>query len=276
MEKIDSHQHFWHYDTKRFPWIGEGLEILASDFLPDQLHSLIQANEVVGTVAVQAVPEDAETEFLLDLAEEYPFILGVVGWIDLTSDQLTDKLHAYQPFPKLKGFRHLLQDETDPKFILKPAFQRGLAKIFEAGYSYDLLVLPHQLEGVIHTVENFPKGRFVLDHLAKPSIREREISRWKDKIIELSSYPQVSCKVSGMVTEADWQNWEQTDFYPYLDVVMDAFGEDRLLFGSDWPVCKLAASYQQVCEILESYLEGKPEAFQNKVWYENARKFYRL
>lgn len=276
MEKIDSHQHFWHYEPKRFPWIGEGLEALASDFLPDQLRSLIQANEVVGTVAVQAVPEEAETQFLLDLVEKFPFILGVVGWIDLTSDRLTDRLHAHQPFSKLKGFRHLLQDESDPNFILKPAFQRGLAKIFEAGYSYDLLVLPHQLDGVIQTVGNFPQGRFVLDHLAKPLIREKEISHWKDKIIELSRYPQVSCKVSGMVTEANWQHWDEADFFPYLDVVMDAFGENRVLFGSDWPVCNLAASYQQVCGILESYLMGKPEALQNKVWYENTRQFYRL
>ncbi|WP_162339444.1 amidohydrolase family protein [Cyclobacterium salsum] len=276
MEKIDSHQHFWHYESKRYPWIEEDLELLANDFLPDQLHSLMQANQVVGTVAVQAAPDEAENQFLLDLAEKFPFILGVVGWIDLTSDHLTDRLHAYQPFSKLKGFRHLLQDETDPNFILKPAFQRGLAKIFEAGYSYDLLVFPHQLDGVLQTVKNFSKGRFVLDHLAKPSIQKQELSSWKDKITELGRYPQVSCKVSGMVTEADWQNWEKSDFYPYLDVVMEAFGEDRILFGSDWPVCTLAASYGEVCGILESYLQGKPEGLQHNVWYENARRFYRL
>lgn len=276
MKKIDSHQHFWLYEKKRFPWIGEELKILASDYLPDQLRPLMQANQVIGTVAVQAVAEESETQFLLDLAEKFPFILGVVGWIDLTSDQLKEKLHAYQPFSKLKGFRHLLQDEKDPNYILKPAFQRGLEQIFEAGYSYDLLVFPHQLDGVIQTVQNFPTGRFVLDHLAKPSIRQKEMLGWKDKISELGRFPQVSCKLSGMVTEADWHGWKAEDFYPYLDVAMETFGEDRLLFGSDWPVCKLAASYQRVCGILESYLEGKPEALRNKIWQENARHFYTL
>lgn len=276
MNKIDSHQHFWYYDAKKFPWISDKMSVLKEDFLPKKLLVDLEANEVTGTVAVQALHDPDETQFLLDLAERFSFILGVIGWVDLTSDQLSDRLHAFQPFPKLKGFRHLLQDETDPEHILKPAFQRGLARIFEAGYSYDLLVFPGQLDGVIQTVNNFPKGRFVLDHLAKPPIKEKKIDDWKQKIRDLASHPQVYCKLSGMVTEADWQGWKTTDFFPYLDVVMEAFGEERLMFGSDWPVSRLAGTYDQVTGILERYMEGQPRVMENKIWYENARNFYRL
>ncbi|WP_154856293.1 amidohydrolase family protein [Cyclobacterium xiamenense] len=276
MKKIDSHQHFWQYDPERYPWIGNGMETIARDFLPATLHPHLQAHEVAGTVAVQAVSEESETHFLLHLAEEYPFLLGVVGWVDLRSSGLQDTLHAYQPFSKLKGFRHLLQDEKDPDFILQPSFQQGLQLIFEAGYSYDLLVLPHQLDGAIQTVANFPEGRFVLDHLAKPKIKQGAIADWKVQIEELAGHPQVCCKVSGMVTEADWTNWKKDDFFPYLDVVVEAFGEDRLLFGSDWPVCGLAATYGQVVGVLEEYLKEQSIALQEKIWYENARQFYRL
>lgn len=276
MKKIDSHQHFWQYDSQRYPWIGTGMETLAGDFLPKSLLPNLETHEVVGTVAVQAVSEESETHFLLKLAEEHPFIRGVVGWVDLMSNQLADTLHAYQPFGKLKGFRHLLQDEEDPDFILQPSFQQGLQLIFEAGYSYDLLVLPHQLDGAIQTVANFPEGRFVLDHLAKPKIKQGAIADWKVQIEELAGHPQVCCKVSGMVTEADWTNWKKEDIFPYLDVVVEAFGEDRLLFGSDWPVCRLAATYGQVVGVLREYLKEQPTALQEKIWYENARQFYRL
>ncbi|NHE57397.1 amidohydrolase family protein [Cyclobacterium plantarum] len=276
MNKIDSHQHFWKYDVNKFSWISDDMPVLKEDFLPEKFQTILAANGIEGTVAVQALQNPEETQFLLDLAEKFPFILGVVGWVDLNSDQLSATLHAYAPFSKLKGFRHLLQDEADPEYILRPAFQRGLAEVFEAGYSYDLLVFPHQLDGVIQTVSNFPEGNFVLDHLAKPSIRKGEIQEWGQRIRDLSSHPRVYCKLSGMVTEADWQEWKATDFFPYLDLVMESFGEDRLMFGSDWPVCNLAANYDQVSSILEKYLEGQPHRVQNKIWAENARHFYRL
>jgi len=276
MNKIDSHQHFWHYEANRFPWISDDMPVLKEDFLPDKLGPILSTNGVKGTVAVQARQSTEETQFLLDLAEKFPFILGVVGWVDLESDQLADTLHAYQPFTKLKGFRHLLQDESDPEYILRPGFQRGLKEIFEAGFSYDLLVFPRQLDGVIQTVSNFPQGSFVLDHLGKPPIGEKKIDDWGDKIRDLASHPQVFCKLSGMVTEANWEGWKTKDFFPYLDLVLEAFGEDRLMFGSDWPVCQLAASYQQVCGILEKFLEGQPLQVQNKIWHKNARHFYRL
>lgn len=276
MNKIDSHQHFWYYDAKKLPWISNEMLALKGDFLPDKLYSILTDNGIEGTVAVQALQDPEETQFLLDLAEKFPFILGVVGWVDLESDQLSDTLHAYQPFTKLKGFRHLLQDESDPEYILRPGFQRGLKEIFEAGFSYDLLVFPHQLDGVIKTASNFPQGSFVLDHLGKPPIGEKKIDDWGDKIRDLASHPQVFCKLSGMVTEANWVGWKTKDFFPYLDLVLEAFGEDRLMFGSDWPVCQLAASYQQVCGVLEKFLEGQPLQVQNKIWHKNARHFYRL
>jgi L-fuconolactonase len=276
MKKIDSHQHFWQYLPERYPWIGTGMEYLARDFLPKDLLPYLQAHEVLGTVAVQAVAEASETHFLLELAAEHSFILGVVGWVDLRSGHLADSLKAYQPFNKLKGFRHQIQDEEDPEFMLQPSFQQGLQMIFEAGYSYDLLVLPHQLDAAIQTVGNFPQGRFVLDHLAKPDIKQGEVANWKVKIGELAAHPQVCCKVSGMVTEADWFRWKKEDFFPYLDTIAEAFGEDRLLFGSDWPVCGLAATYGQVIGVLEAYLKAHSLPLQQKIWHDNAQRFYRL
>ncbi|SHM73924.1 L-fuconolactonase [Cyclobacterium lianum] len=276
MKKIDSHQHFWHYDANDFPWISDEMQILKEDCLPEKLYPELEANEVKGTVAVQARPVREETNYLLDLADKFPFILGVIGWVDLTSDQLADTLKSYQPFPKLKGFRHLLQDESDSEFILKPAFQRGLGQIFAAGYSYDLLVLPFQLAGAIKTASNFPEGRLVLDHMAKPDMSHKDLQEWKDKMRDLAAHPQVYCKLSGMVTEADWENWEASDFFPFLDIALEYFGEERLMFGSDWPVCRLAASYAQVTGILEKYLEKLSVAAQRKIWYENAEKFYHL
>lgn len=276
MNIIDSHQHFWKYDPAHLPWITDSLYLLKRDFLPADLRPIYNKNSINGCVAVQAIQTIQETYFLLDLADRYDFIKGVVGWIDLRATSLQDELQALASFKKLKGFRHILQDEPDSRFICDPEFQRGLEVIFSQGYSYDILVFPHQLHGVLETVNRFPEAYFVIDHLAKPDIKHKSFEEWKAIIQDFKNFSNVFCKLSGMVTEHDWRDWKKEDFYAYLDVMMDTFGEDRLMFGSDWPVCLLAANYQQVKEILESYLEKLPKETQTKIWSENAIQFYNL
>ncbi|MFC4871699.1 amidohydrolase family protein [Negadavirga shengliensis] len=276
MNIIDSHQHFWKYKPERYPWISGKMPALKKDFSPADLKPIYKVHGISGCVAVQAVQDEEENHFLLDLAASHSFIFGVVGWIDLQSPDLRERLNAYLPFQKLKGFRHVLQDEADPDFILRPDFQKGLEAIFEAGYSYDLLVYPHQLKGAIKTVKNFPEAAFVLDHIAKPDVRSNRLGEWEDLMEELAGSSSVFCKLSGMVTEADWDSWHVEDFFPYLDVVIEAFGEDRVMYGSDWPVCLLAADYGQVKDILDKYLEDYPDETKAKIWGGNAAGFYRL
>lgn len=276
INKIDAHQHFWLYNSERYAWIGDEMLQLKHDFLPDDLFSILQKNGVEGTVAVQAFQDEEENQFLLKLAEKHPFILAVVGWLDLKSPNLESTLHSYKSHKKLKGFRHVLQDETDPNFILNQAFQNGLKLIFKAGYTYDLLVFPHQLDGAIQTVSNFEEGRFVLDHIAKPPIKAGHIKDWEAKIKVLAKMPNVYCKLSGMITEAAWRDWDEKEFYPYMDVIMQAFGEDRVMFGSDWPVCQLAGSYEQVLGLVEGYFSAYSEEAMQKIWRTNAINFYQL
>nr|MBI1232372.1 amidohydrolase family protein [Cytophagales bacterium] len=276
MKVIDSHQHFWKFDPKRLPWITDSLSVLKRDFLPDELYEIYREHAVSGCVAVQAAQTTEESHFLLDLAAKNEFVLGVVGWIDIQADNLSDQLQAFSSFKKLKGFRHILQDEADDRFICRPAFQRGLEIILDNGYCYDVLIYPRQLKGALDTIAKFPEGRFVIDHLAKPDIKGAAMTYWRDIMKEFKGLKNVSCKVSGMVTEHDWKNWQQEDFFPYLDVVMDTFGEDRIMFGSDWPVCLLAAPFGEVKEILEKYLMSVSPSIQAKIWAENAISFYKL
>ncbi|EON78262.1 L-fuconolactone hydrolase [Lunatimonas lonarensis] len=273
---IDAHQHFWHYRSADFPWITDKLQVLKRDFLPEELGRILERNGVSGCVAVQAAQHDKETHFLLDLADANPFIRGVVGWIDLEAFNLSEKLHAYLPFSKLKGFRHILQDEEDPSYILRPGFQKGLDVIFERGYTYDLLVFPHQLDGALQTVRNFPEAPMVIDHLAKPGIAKGEIHSWKEKMQSFGEFPHVYGKLSGMVTEHTWDSWKPADFLPYLETMMEVFGEDRLMFGSDWPVCLLAGTYEEVKGVVELFLEGFSPEVRRKVWADNAVRFYSL
>lgn len=276
MKIVDSHQHFWHYSPEKLPWITDALEVQKRDFLPEDLERDLLQNGVSGCVAVQASQTEEETHFLLRMADSHPFVQGVVGWIDLESPDLEEKLNAYLPFRKLKGFRHILQDEEDPAYILRPRFQRGLDTLFKKGYSYDLLVFPRQLAGAIETARNFPEAPMVIDHLAKPPIAKGELQPWRDQIEQLGDFPNLYAKLSGMVTEHDWQHWKEGDFRPYLDVMMHVFGEDRLMYGSDWPVCLLAASYSEVIGILRKFLTNYPREVQQKIWADNAERFYRL
>jgi len=273
---IDSHQHFWMYDSARQAWIDGTMTLLKHDFLPEQLASELDGNKVDGSVAVQADQSEQETAFLLDLAKRSQRIVGVVGWVDLASPQIEQRLQFFSQFKKLRGFRHIVQSEPDEGFLLRPDFARGISRLHEFGFTYDILIYPKQLPAAIELVAKFPKQRFVVDHLAKPKIKTKNIAAWATQIGAMARYPNVYCKLSGMVTEADWRHWTPADFNPYLDVVFEAFGADRLMFGSDWPVCLLAASYQQVKQIVEEYVDRKAPAEREKIFGANAIRFYDL
>ena len=276
MVRIDAHQHFWHFDAVRDAWITADMAAIRRDFLPSDLAPLLQQHNLDGCVAVQASQTEAETDWLLTLAEEYLFIKGVVGWVDLQADNVAGQLAHYAQFEKLKGFRHVLQGEADRALMLRPAFRRGLAALFAAGFTYDLLILPDQLGYAAELATAFPTQPFVVDHLAKPLIKAGEMEPWAQDVRALAAHENVLCKVSGMVTEADWQHWQPQDFHPYLDVVVEAFGPKRLLFGSDWPVCNVAGGYARTVDLLEDYLRSFSATEQARFWGENAAAFYHL
>ena len=272
--KIDAHQHFWRYNTVEYGWMGAGLESLRVDRLPEDLRPFMMAAGIDGTIAVQARQTLSETESLLALADQNPFILGVVGWVDLRSPDVSAQLDRFAKHPKFVGVRHVLQDEEDDYFMLQDDFMRGISLLAEYDLAYDLLLSPKLLPIACQLVSQFPKQRFVLDHIAKPFIKEGKMSPWRDDIRQLAAFPTVFCKVSGMVTEADWQHWQPTDFQPYLEVVFDAFGAQRLMFGSDWPVCTVAAQYQQVVDIVTAYIAPLSNDEQTAVFSETAVRFY--
>jgi L-fuconolactonase len=274
--RIDAHQHFWRYTPEEYGWIGPGMEVLGQDRLPEDLVPLLDSAGVDGTVAVQARQTLVETEWLLDLAEQHPFIQGVVGWVDLCGDGLREQLERFSSYPKFRGIRHVVQDEPDEAFMLREDFSQGLGLLAEFGVAYDILIFPRHLAVACDVVERFPKQRFVLDHIAKPLIKEAVVEPWASEIQRLATFPNVSCKVSGLVTEADWGRWRPSDFWPYLDVVLEAFGPNRIMFGSDWPVCNLAATYADVVGIISSYVESLSLDEQTDIWGRTAERFYGL
>ena len=271
--RLDSHQHFWSYSSAEYPWIPVG-SALQRDWLPEDLAQLQTALGFDGSIAVQARQSLAESRWLLALAEVDPRIKGVVGWVDLQSDRVEEQLAELAANPKFVGVRHVVQDEPDDRFLLRPEFMRGLGKLRQFGLTYDLLIFPQQLPAAIELVRRFPEQPFVLDHIAKPFIRVGTLSPWRELIVELAKFPNVLCKVSGMVTEADHQAWEPDDFRPFLDVVFAAFGEQRLMFGSDWPVCLLAATYAQTLGLVRDYVAALPAKTQAALFGETAAQFY--
>ncbi|WP_026727646.1 amidohydrolase family protein [Flavobacterium denitrificans] len=274
--KIDSHQHFWKYDPVKDAWITDEMKVIKRDFLPADLEPILFENQFGGCVAVQADQSEEETFFLLDLAKDNPFIKGVVGWIDLCDANIEERLGYYAQFEKLKGFRHIIQAEADIDFMLQPKFQRGISQLAKHNFTYDILIFPKHLENAAKLVANFPEQKFVIDHLAKPDFKNKEFTDWENGIRAIAKFPNVMCKVSGLVTEADWNNWTATDFMSCLDVVTEVFGIERLMFGSDWPVSLLAASYAESCEIVEDYFSKFSKTDQDKFWSENAFNFYHL
>ncbi|MBI3651425.1 MAG: amidohydrolase family protein [Acidobacteria bacterium] len=273
---IDAHQHFWNYDAARDAWITDDMAVLQKDFRPADLHQELLANHFDGCVAVQAAQSESETQFLLELAAAHSFIKGVVGWVDLRADNVAARLDYFSQFDKLCGFRHIVQAEPDDDFLWREDFRRGIALLNDYHFTYDILIYPQQLPAAIRFVEPFPEQRFVLDHLAKPFIKDRKIDPWAAQIRELAKHPNLYCKVSGMVTEANWQNWHQDDFTPYLDVVFDAFGADKIMYGSDWPVCLLAANYATVFGLVADYAKSFSAADRVKIFGLNATRFYQL
>ena len=232
---IDAHQHFWHYDLVQHSWINDEMSVIRKDFLPADLKPVLEENGVAGCVAVQADQTEAETNFLLKLSDENDFIKGVVGWVDLRSDNLQQRLEHYAQFKNIKGFRHILQGE-EPAFMLQASFLKGIGLLQRFNFTYDVLVFPKHLKAALQLVKQFPDQPFVIDHIAKPYIKGGIIDGWKEDIAAIAQYPNVHCKISGMVTEADMRNWKQADFTPYLDVITNSFGIDRIMYGSDWPV----------------------------------------
>jgi L-fuconolactonase len=274
--RLDSHQHFWKYSPVDYSWISDRHAVLKRDFLPSDLQPLLGALGFDGSVTVQARQSLEETRWLLELAEQHAFIKGVVGWVDLRSEQLREQLETFAPHPKLVGVRHVVHDEPDDQFMLLPEFRRGIAQLQEYGLTYDLLLFPRHLPVAVELVREFPAQPFVLDHIAKPGIAGGLVSPWREDLQELAQFPNVFCKLSGMVTEAKWNGWRPEDFYPYLDVVFEAFGPKRLMIGSDWPVCTVAGEYQRVMHIVIDHLKKFPEQVQAEVLGENCALFYRI
>lgn len=272
---IDSHVHFWKYDKKRDSWITDEMKILRQDYLPEHLSLSLKRNEIDGCVAIQADQSELETHFLVELAKTHSIIKGVVGWIDLQNINIEDRLQYFSQYPAIKGWRHIVQSEPD-NFLSNENFQRGIKALQIFNYTYDILIYHYQLEPVIEFVSKFPEQKFVLDHCAKPDIKNKNIDVWKAGIKELSQYPNVYCKVSGLFTEAEWKDWSPGVFYPYLDVVFDCFGSDRLLFGSDWPVLLLSGMYVQWKSLIEKYMENFEDEEREKVFGINAMNFYNL
>ncbi len=273
---IDSHQHFWRYTAASYPWMTDKLASLRRDYLPEDLAPLLKQTGLDGCVAVQAQQTVAEARWLLALADAHPIIKGVVGWVDLQSDRVEEQLAELARHPRFVGVRHVVQDEPDDNFMLRPAFQRGIGKLRQFNLAYDILVFPKQLPASIQLAANFPEQRFVLDHIAKPFIRDGTISPWSEQIRELAKAPNVWCKVSGMITEAKWTGWRAEDFRPYLDVVFEAFGVERLMFGTDWPVATLAGTYQEVHQLAASYVRNLTAEQQARFFGGSATEFYRL
>jgi L-fuconolactonase len=274
--KIDSHQHFWNYDAAEYPWISDELAVLRRDFTPADLKQELSDVGIGGCVAVQARQNLEEGRWLNSLADANSFIKGVVGWVDLRSDQADEQLDELNAHPRFVGVRHVVQDEPDDRFIVGEEFLEGISLLAKYELRYDILVFPKQLPATLEFVKKFPDQPFVLDHIAKPLIKNGVVVPWDTQIRQLAKFPNVMCKVSGMVTEADWENWEVDHFDPYLDVVLDAFGPKRLMYGSDWPVCMLAGSYKQVQSLALRLADRLNEAEQALFWGGNASSFYGL
>lgn len=274
--KIDSHQHFWKYDPIKEAWITPEMAVIQKDFLPQDLKPLLSQNNFDGCIAVQADQSENETHFLLELARENDFIKGVVGWVDFKAPNIEERLEYFSGFKKLKGFRHIFQAETNPEFMLRNDFCNGIGKLAKYNFTYDILIGSQQWPFVTQFIQKFPEQHFVIDHLAKPDFKKSDFTEFEKTIQNIAKNPNVFCKVSGLVTEAHWHNWKPEDFKTALDIITQNFGSDRLMFGSDWPVCLLSANYSEVIALVENYFASFSTADQKALWGNNAVSFYNL
>jgi L-fuconolactonase len=274
--RIDAHVHFWRYRPEEYAWIDGRMGALRRDFLPDDLAPLVSRAGFDGVVAVQACHAWSETAWLLDLAARYSFVRGVVGWVDLCADDVRDALGRAAGDRRLVGVRHIAQDEPDDRFLVRPAFLRGIEALGELDLAYDILVYPRHLPVALELAQRFPAQRFVLDHLGKPDIRGGALEDWARALRALSACPNVWAKLSGLVTEADWSAWRADQIRPCLEVAFECFGPQRLLIGSDWPVCTLAGDYERVMDVVAGFLAGRPAAERDAVLGGNAARFWHL
>ncbi|MCM4167360.1 hypothetical protein KCTC52924_02942 [Arenibacter antarcticus] len=273
---IDSHQHFWKYNPKKHAWIDDSMSVIQRDFLPSDLQPVYAENGVDGCVAVQADQTLEETDFLLELAHKNDFIKGVVGWIDFRSVAVEHDLEKYASDKKLKGYRHIVQGEEDHNFLLQPDFSNGISKLEKYNTVYDILIFPHQLGATLEFVKKFPNQKFVIDHMAKPYIKNGYYEGWAVLMKEIAKYENVSCKLSGMITEADYHHWTPEQIHPYMELVLSSFGPDRCMYGSDWPVCLIAGNYSQVLQLTTNYINTLSATEQNAIMGQNAVTFYDL
>lgn len=272
---IDTHVHFWKYDKVRDAWITNDMKILKQDHLPAHLIPTLRRNDVDGCIAVQAGQSEYETHFLVELSKTHPEIKGIVGWVDLLNKNLEERLRFFSQYNIIKGWRHIVQSEPND-FLLREDFQNGIRALASYHYAYDILIYHYQLKPALEFVSEFPDQKFVIDHCAKPDIGKKDINEWRVLMKEMAMYPNVYCKLSGLLTETKWKQWSPADFYRYLDVVFEGFGTDRLMFGSDWPVILLSGIYVQWKSLLEKYMENFVEEDRLKVFGENAIEFYNL
>jgi len=268
MIKIDAHHHLWQFNPIRDTWIDDTMKILRRDYLPEHLAPLLSENSIDGTVAIQAAQSESETEFLLDLASKYEFIKGVSGWVDLSAENVAERLAFFSQNELFKGVRHIVQDEPDD-FLLRPDFQKGVGELSRFGLTYDILIYQHQLPAAIQLVRQFPDQKFVLNHVGKPKTMEEIDREWKCNIHELAKSRNVLCKISGSV-------WSKRDYIQVLDEVLSAFGTERVMYGSDWPVCLLTTNYKESVSNAEKYIATLSKDEQAGIMGGNATEFYDL
>lgn len=273
---IDSHQHFWKYEPVKHSWIDDDMSVIRRDFLPSDLAKVYQENSIDGCVAVQADQTQEETDFLIDLASINNFIKGIVGWVDLRAENIENVLEKYSTDKIVKGFRHVVQGEADHNFLLRPNFSRGISLLEKHNFTYDILVFPHQLGSVLEFVKKFPHQKFVIDHIAKPYIKDGYFEGWATMMTAIGKHENVSCKMSGMVTEADFITWTPEQIHPYMDTALEAFGSKRILFGSDWPVCLVAGNYSKIKKLTTDFISQLSKIEQNSIMGNNAIEFYNL
>jgi L-fuconolactonase len=274
--RLDSHQHFWSYSEREYDWIDERMSRIRRDFAPSDLEPILRRNGFNGSIAVQVRQSLEETEYLLGLADRHAFVRGVVGFVDLCSPECRRDLERFSEHPRFRGVRHVVQAEPDDRFLLRDDFLRGVGLLRDLDLTYDILVYHRHLPVVVDFVARFPEHRLVLDHMGKPAIAKAELEPWASSIRKLGKMENLYCKLSGLVTEADWRGWKKSDFTLYLEIVLESFGPRRLLFGSDWPVATLAASYEEVVEIVDDFLDPLSSSEKDAVFGGNAAELYRL
>ena len=276
MPIIDTHHHFWNYSANEYDWINDDMKAIRKDYLPADLLKEIRAAGVDGAVSVQARQTVAESDWLLGMAEKNDFLKGVVGWVDLRNKGVDKDLERLAKHKKFKGVRHVVQGEPDDNFILGAAFNEGIKKLLKYDLRYDILILERHLKPSIAFVDKHPKQIFILDHIAKPRIKERILSPWREHMLELAKRPNVYCKISGMLTEADWKKWSAADLAPYFDTTLQAFGPKRLMLGSDWPVMLVAGKYKQWVDMVKQVVSRYSATEQERILSKNAVDAYKL